>query len=202
MTTEYTDWPKKKMEIVEATISTIAIEGFDRATTAKIARDAGVGEGTIYRHFKNKDDLVNTAAIYTSTLVFGPARENFNPDASVHSQFIQFATDFLTTGQKLKMHHQFMEQYLNSPIGVAYRKKIIIAVMQDPDLKPILYPLNRILRTAQDQEIVKDFPLQFLVALSMGPLAFVLKNTAQGFMELDDKIIAGIAKSCWDSIRR
>lgn len=190
------------MEIVEATISTIATEGFDRATTANIARNAGVGEGTIYRHFKNKDDLVSVSAIYTSTLVFGPARENFNPDASVHSQFIQFATDFLTTGQKLQLHHQFMEQYLNSPIGVAYRKKIIATIMQDPDFKPIFYPLNRILIRAHEHEIVKDFPLQFLVALSMGPMAFVLKHSAQGFMELDETIIVGLAKACWDAIRR
>ena len=90
-------WPKKKLAIIEATITTLAEEGFDKTTTARIAKSAGVGEGTIYRHFKNKDDLIVTTALYTASLVFGPARQNFDPRASVNAQFIEFCIDFLST---------------------------------------------------------------------------------------------------------
>lgn len=198
----FADWPQKKLEVVEAAITTIAREGFDRATTAKIAKQAKVGEGTIYRYFRNKDDLVTTAAMYTGTLVFGPARENFNPESSVHAQFIQFATDFLKTGMNLQLHHQFMEQYLNSPIGIAYRKRTITEVLKNPEMRPLFYPLNRILHQAITQQTVKDFPFQFLVALTMGPISFILKHSSQGFMELNEEIITDIAESCWASIRR
>ncbi len=202
MDKQMADWPEKKVEVIEATITTLAEEGFDRTTTARIAKKAGVGEGTIYRYFKNKEDLINMAALYASDLVFGPARKNFNPESSIHAQFIQFCHDFLSAGLHLQVHHAFMEQYLNSPVGIEYRRKTLIAVMNNPDIKPIFYPLNRILMRAKQQEIVKEFPLQYLVALAMGPMAFILKHSAQGFMDLDEELISGIATSCWDAIRR
>jgi AcrR family transcriptional regulator len=90
-------WPKKKLELIEAAITTLAQEGFDRSTTAKIAKFAGVGEGTLYRYFKNKEDLIHTAALYTASLLFGPARQNFDPETSIEAQFIQFCQDFLGT---------------------------------------------------------------------------------------------------------
>ena len=194
-------WPKKKLEIVEATITTLAKEGFDRGTTAKIAKLAGVGEGTIYRHFKNKDDLITTAALYTARLLFGPAQQNFDPEVSVHEQFIQFCRDFLSTVLGLPIQHTYMEQYLNTPIGIAYRKKKHEAVLANPNSKPIFYPMNRILMKGKEQDSVKGLPLQMLVALTMGPMMFILKHSGQGFMELDDELITRVAKSCWDAIR-
>lgn len=195
-------WPQKKLAIIEATITTLAEEGFDKTTTAKIARSASVGEGTIYRHFKNKDDLITATALYTASLVFGPAQQNFNPEASVHAQFIQFCRDFLSTGLRLPLHHTFMEQYLNSPIGIEYRKKTLEAVLANPHSKPLFYPMNWILMKGKEQEILKDFSLQILIALAMGPMMFILKHSGQGFVELDDELITGVAKSCWDGIRR
>ena len=196
------EWPQKKREIIEATITTLAQEGFDRATTAKIAKIAGVGEGTIYRHFKNKDDLINTAALYTANLLFGPARQNFDPEASIEQQFIQFCRDFLFTGLGLPLHHTFMEQYINSPSGIEYRKKTIETVLLNQNFKPIMYPINRILMNGKEQGIVKDFPLQMLIALAMGPIMFILKHSAQGFIELDDELTTRLGESCWDAIRK
>lgn len=196
------NWPPKKRAIVKAAISTLAKEGFTRTTTARIARNAKAGEGSIYRHFKNKDDLLNIAALYSAQKVFGPARKNYQPDASVHAQFIRFCCDFLSAGKELQVDHQFLEQYLNSPLGIAYRQKTLEVVMNTPDIQPIFFPLNAILVRGKKAEILKDLPIQYLVALSMGPMAFTLKHNAQGFMELTEDRIEIIASSCWDAIRR
>jgi len=196
------EWPPNKLEIIKATITILAKEGFDRGTTAKIAKSAGVGEGTIYRHFKNKDELISTAALYTAGLLFGPAQQNFNQEASIETQFIQFCRDFLSTGLQLPLHHAFMEQYINSPSGIDYRKKTIETVLNNQNFKPIMYPMNRILMGGKDQGIIKDFPLQMLIALAMGPLMFILKHSAQGFIELDNELTTRLAESCWDALRK
>ncbi|WP_419175396.1 TetR/AcrR family transcriptional regulator [Desulfosediminicola sp.] len=195
-------WSPKKKAIIEATISTLAQEGFARTTTARIAGNAKAGEGSIYRHFKNKDDLIQVAALYSARKIFGSARRNYNPDSSVHAQFVRFCTDFLSAGKNLQIHHQFLEQYLNSPLGIAYRKKVLETVMVNSDIQPIFFPLNAILVKGTQLEILKDLPIQYLVALSMGPMSFMLKNAAQGFMELSEDRIEIITYSCWEAIRR
>ncbi len=195
-------WPKKKLKIVEATITTLVKKGFNKTTTASIAKSAAVGEGTIYRHFKNKDDLLQTTALYAANLLFGPAQRNFVEEDSPHAQFIRFCCDFLSTGRSLPQHHSFMEQYLNSPLGIEYRKRVLNEILTNPESKPLFYPVNRILLKGKEQQVLKDFPLQILVALTMGPIMFILKHAGQDFIQLDDELAAGIAASCWDSIRK
>jgi TetR/AcrR family fatty acid metabolism transcriptional regulator len=44
--------------ILEASIRVIAKHGFHRAQISKIAKEAGVADGTIYLYFENKEDLL------------------------------------------------------------------------------------------------------------------------------------------------
>lgn len=51
--------PEGKYErILDAAINAIAESGFHQCTVAKIARLAGVADGTIYRYFKSKEDIL------------------------------------------------------------------------------------------------------------------------------------------------
>jgi TetR/AcrR family fatty acid metabolism transcriptional regulator len=47
-----------RQRIVDATFAIAAEKGFEQATTAEIARQAGVSEGSIYNYFRTKDDLL------------------------------------------------------------------------------------------------------------------------------------------------
>jgi AcrR family transcriptional regulator len=48
----------KKENILNAALTLFAKEGFSGTSTSKIAKAAGVSEGLIFRHFKNKDGLL------------------------------------------------------------------------------------------------------------------------------------------------
>lgn len=49
---------EKYRAIIEAAIEIIAVNGYHSSRVAKIARSAGVAEGTIYLYFKNKEDIL------------------------------------------------------------------------------------------------------------------------------------------------
>jgi TetR/AcrR family fatty acid metabolism transcriptional regulator len=49
---------ERKRQILNAAIKVFATKGYERATIANIAREAGVAEGSIYNYFKNKGDLL------------------------------------------------------------------------------------------------------------------------------------------------
>ena len=47
----------RRREIMEAALELFSQKGFHGTTMAQVARRAGVGVGTIYQHFKSKEDL-------------------------------------------------------------------------------------------------------------------------------------------------
>ena len=51
------DKPKYK-QIVDAAVIAIAENGYHQAQVSKIAKQAGVADGTIYLYFKNKEDIL------------------------------------------------------------------------------------------------------------------------------------------------
>lgn len=48
----------KYMQIIDAAVITIAENGYHQSQVSKIAKQAGVADGTIYLYFKNKEDLL------------------------------------------------------------------------------------------------------------------------------------------------
>lgn len=53
---------EKQVRILEAAIEIFAEKGFAAASTSEIAQKAGVAEGTIFRHYKTKKDLLLSIA--------------------------------------------------------------------------------------------------------------------------------------------
>ena len=51
------DRPKYK-QIIDAAVVVIAENGYHQAQVSKIAKQAGVADGTIYLYFKNKEDIL------------------------------------------------------------------------------------------------------------------------------------------------
>ncbi len=49
---------EKYKAIIEAAVKVIAENGYHNSQVAKIAKEAGVADGTIYLYFKNKEDLL------------------------------------------------------------------------------------------------------------------------------------------------
>ena len=64
--------PDKKQRILEAAIDVFSEKGFSRATTSEIAKRAGVAEGTIFRYFKIKKDILRGIFIQMISLAGEP----------------------------------------------------------------------------------------------------------------------------------
>lgn len=65
--------PAGKRKVLLAALHLFANQGFDRTTTAGIAREAGVSEGLIYKYFKSKDELLTELL----TGIYGQFRDGF-----------------------------------------------------------------------------------------------------------------------------
>ncbi len=64
---------EKQQRVIEAALEVFAERGFAGASTSEIAKRAGVAEGTIFRHYKTKKDLLIGVVAPFFIRVFGPA---------------------------------------------------------------------------------------------------------------------------------
>lgn len=90
-----------RQKIIEAVMLVAAREGFDRATTQQISKQAGVSEGIIYHYFKSKEELcVNMvkekAAEFRSNVV-DKIEKITSPDKKL-DRLIDLHVDFVTGG--------------------------------------------------------------------------------------------------------
>lgn len=67
-------------KIITATFNIVQKEGVQKATTKKIAAEAGVNEVTIFRKFENKKNLIEATKDYYMTKLLSKLEETFDFD--------------------------------------------------------------------------------------------------------------------------
>ena len=195
MNKEITD---RRSAILKAAMELIAENGFHGAPTAMIAARAGVGTGTIYRYFADKDVLIRE--------VQRELEERMNPilmvrdaaDRSLKERFHHFFFGLMRFLLDNPLEFKFLEQFYNSPYGVAMRRDKILnqkAGEQRCDTVKSLF------EQGIAEGVIKDLPLAILFALFFGTLASVVRDHTLGFVELNDDLIRRTAEASWDAIR-
>lgn len=200
MDTHY--WTEKKTKIVTTTVTLIAQHGFHQVPTSMIARHAGVSEGTIYRHFKSKDELIHIAAHQAASEISQNIINNYNPASPVITQFNVFCRDFLISGREKLTAHSYIELYISSTYGLEYRREMLKELEDNPDAKPLFYPLNCILLQGKEQGVIKNYSFHLLGAIILGQLVFIVRDALSGLIELNEVVISDVSQACWDAIRR
>lgn len=94
---------QRRAEILEAAISVFARKGFHASAIADIAKELGIGHGTIYRYYKNKRDLFD--AILNSLL----------------QQLAAMVTEEPPTTNSLEEYRLQLQRIGDSLIGIFYK---------------------------------------------------------------------------------
>jgi AcrR family transcriptional regulator len=189
----------KRAAILDAALNLIAIYGFHGAPTSKIAREAGAGVGSIYRYFKNKEDLIHGLFKYITEKASQNILLDLDPKASIKEQYMQLSSStffYLINNPK---EFAFIEQYFNSPYGISHKRDVILNVGNGMKSD---YPIHDVLEKAGEQGLTKDLPFHILGALSFGPIIFLVRDIHAGLFEVDRKTITKIIEACWDAISR
>jgi AcrR family transcriptional regulator len=59
MSAKIVDKEEKKIKILMAAITLFARKGFEKTTINDISKEAGIGKGTVYEYFHNKEEMIN-----------------------------------------------------------------------------------------------------------------------------------------------
>jgi AcrR family transcriptional regulator len=189
----------KRTAILKATMELIAANGFHGSPTAMIATRAGVGTGTIYRYFTDKDVLIHEAFKDVETRLNQALMEHYPADRPVRQRLYHYYTGLILFFINNPMEFSFLGQFYDSPYGIALRRdKIFSQSCNDYG--------NETIKSLFEQGIadgtLKDLPIVILFALFIGSLISVSRDHILGFIDLDSKLLQQTADACWDAIKR
>jgi AcrR family transcriptional regulator len=188
--------PDKRDEVVRAALELIAELGFHGAPMAMIAERAGVGAGTIYRYFENKDVLINELYREVEGNVHAVIMDGYPTTKPIRERFLHLGTAVLRYCIANPLEFRYLEQFHNSPFGVAHRRDKLLGNKEGCDVFCELFD------EGVTQQVMKDLPLVVLFALAFGPLLAVVRDHILGFVALDDGLIVRTVEACWDGVKR
>ncbi|MDD2367470.1 MAG: TetR/AcrR family transcriptional regulator [Desulfuromonadaceae bacterium] len=186
----------KREEIVRAALELIAENGFHAAPMAMIADRAGVGAGTIYRYFENKDVLIGELYKDLEEKMLPVIQEGYDINAPLRERFLHLGTRILRYFIENPLHFRFIEQFHNSPYGVEHRRDKILGEKNGCNI------FRELFEDGLSQQLLKAFPLTILFALSFGPIVNLARDHILGFVVMDETLIVAAIEACWDSISK
>ncbi len=189
----------KRAAILKATMELIAANGFHGAPTAMIAARAGVGTGTIYRYFADKDVLIRDVYLDVESRLHQALLEGYPTDRSVRRRLDHYYTGLIRFFIENPMEFKFLGQFYDSPYGVALRRDKIFAQKGSDDRSDTM---KMLFEQGIAEGVIKDLPIVILFALFFGTLISVARDHILGFIDLDDRLIQQTAEACWDAIKR
>lgn len=186
----------KREEIVRAALELIAEQGFHGAPMAELAKRAGVGAGTIYRYFENKDVLIAELYGEIEARINPELQADYRADQPLRERFLHIGKTLLRYFIAHPLDFRYLEQFHNSPYGAEFRRDKLLGDTGKGDICLELFADG----TAAGA--FKQLPLALLFSLAFGPLVFAARDHILGFVELDDKLIDRTIEACWDAVRR
>lgn len=186
----------KRDEIVRAAMELIAEHGFHGAPMAMIAGQAGVGAGTIYRYFENKDVMIAELFQELEERSYPLLKKGYVPEKPLRERFLHLNTALINYFIKNPLEFRFIEQFFNSPYGVAHRRDKLIETKEGCDV------FKELFADGISNQVMKDLPIVILFDLAFGPILAVARDHVLGFIALDDALIARTVEACWDAIKR
>ena len=146
------EYSSTDLKIIKSTFGILQREGFAKATTKKIASEAGVNEVTIFRNFSNKNNLVELTKDYYLQLLIGKLEEYLK---------ISFFGILSLSEEDLSIIRVAMEEVREDP-----EKDILISEITDV----ILNKLEEFFKIKIEKGIIREVNPKSLAIMCFGML--------------------------------
>lgn len=183
----------KREAILDAALDLFAERGFHGTSVALIAERAGVGAGTIYRYFKDKEVLVN--ALYQehkrmmSEAILSGLQKDLPPRQLYHEVWRRMVR-FSRENPKALI---FLEFHYHSPYLDEKSREL------EDEIRAEFY---RFFEDCRLRQITKDVSPEILMFLVIGAFVRLEKAFMGGEMERTTENERIAEELCWETIRR
>ena len=157
--------------LLRAAAKIVASDGMEAATTAAIAAEAGVAEGTLYRHFDSKDDLLIAAYRQMKQEVFLDAAGGVDTAAA--------------PAERLKRTWKAIYlAYRSNRDAFAFGQRFAESALAEREGGEAHRAIGRLVsdlrRTGVASGDFKNLPVDLLGNLFLAPISYLLKSEIKG----------------------
>lgn len=185
--------PPRRAGLLRAALDLFVERGFEATSVPEVARRAGMATGTIYLHFRSKEDLVNGLLAHLRGRITAELEQALGAARGVRAAF-------------LAAWRVFAAYVLDHPRAVAFCDLHHHAAYLTPATQAAWEPSRRLLeahfRAGQRAGIYRREPAAVLRALFVGPLIGLAKLARLGELRLTPAVLAASAEAVWAGLAR
>jgi len=188
LTIEYSE---KREAILKATLDLMVERGFHNTPTSLIAKKAGVATGTLFHHFKNKEELINVLYLETKRKMINALKKVFITTGSVEEKMKQLWKLSLQWAIMHPKEYQFFQQYSNSPF--------ITKLTRDEAMSQFEY-MQDLIEEAVNSDSVKDIYPEFFMDFIEGIFNLGMNHFKKHPEKISEENMNLMFDICWNGI--
>jgi AcrR family transcriptional regulator len=182
----------KRTLILNTTLDLISKNGFHGTPISLIAETAGIGAGTIYRYFKNKEELISELFIEIQRRAISAMYTGYEPNGPYQERFMLLWLNMINYYNSHPTEFIFLEQHRYAPYVSTFTRSQGMRVL----LPVLLFFLE-----GKKNKYIKHLPLYTIIGLIYGPILTIVKLNIDHKREMTSNQIENAAKACWDAVK-
>lgn len=191
MTLPSTKKQSKRQALMEAALALFSEQGLTRASTAQIAKRAGVASGTLFFHFNSKEELIHALFDQVYTEITAALMGGVEPCMTIQEQMTRLLRNLLRYLLNHPDQFRFMERFHFSSFNTLNR-----------ELHAEKGYLRKLMLRAREQHIIKNVPYLSLEAIAFGPIVALAREHANRGTVIDEYTSESTIEACWDALKR
>ncbi len=182
----------KREQILQSAETLIAQVGFQGLSMQKLAKEAGVAAGTIYRYFNDKDHLLAELRLHVARRLALAVQVNVSPDMPLK---LRFRTMWLNIWQLAASNTSALNsrvQYESLPCSEGHSTK-----QQERELFSIV---DDMFKEGKEQGVFRPLANEILSALSLEVSVVLARKHAANIYQLTDADLEAAIDASWNAI--
>lgn len=161
----------KTNQVLDAAMELFSVQGFDNTSTQSISKKAGIGTGTLFKHFGSKDGLIKECYFYAKFDLVHACKEGVDPDHNFEQMLRRMWSNLLKWCLDYPDRHTFIQQIV--------RSRFEYPQIQERVGKEMLF-FQVALASAQNSGVVIDVPKDMITSAM-----FMFLNMTVDFIKRD-----------------
>lgn len=182
----------KKEKIIKTALGLIVEQGIQATPMSQVSKESGIAIGTIYHHFKSKNEMVNEIYVFLKkelSLALSVAPENADDYEITFAQYWKIIYHFYCQNPQ---HFKFIQTFIYSPL---------ITDKTREDSKQYYLPLIDFFQKGIKEGVIKPLDILLVSEMVYGNIVTLVQINLQKIITVNKKIINQAVAISWDSIK-